>query len=425
MVNGVHPMTHLPKLHSQPWSLTRSTELLQRAVDLVPGTTHSLMKRPEQFCPGRFPVFLARGRGALVEDVDGNEYVDFICGLGATSLGHGHPELRAAVAEAVESGVLHSLPTELEVRAGEALVELVPGAEMVRFFKTGADATSAAVRLARARTGRSRIVTIGYNGWHDHFMFDTPGVPEPLGALTTRLPLFQPSDEPRILETVREGADEIALVLLSLPYNRRVDRAFLAELRALCTETGVCLAFDEIVTGFRLALGGAQQHFGIEPDFSCFSKALAAGMPLSAVVGPRRTMAAMAPLQVSTTFGGETLSLAVCERALAIYRSTDYVDRIHQLGRLFREGVESVARDHGSALSVVGYDPLPMLLFHPDREKNAGPGEAFQGEMAARGVLLRRDLNFISGAHTRPQIEHAIEAASDSLRAMKAAGTFA
>ncbi len=419
-------MSHasLPRPHEPTRALDRSELLLAQARELVPGITHSMMKRPEQFAPGRTPAFLARGRGAVVEDVDGNEYVDFVCGLGASSLGHGHPELRSAAAAALESGMLHSLPTELEVRAGRALVDLVPGAEMVRFFKTGADATSAAVRLARAFTGKERVVTIGYNGWHDHFMFDTPGVPAAFASLTTRLPLFQEADEATVLETVRAGKDDLAVVLLSLPYNRVVGRDFLLALREACTTAGVFLVFDEIVTGFRLALGGAQELFGVEPDFSCFSKALAAGMPLSAVVGPRRTMETMAGLQVSTTFGGEAVSLAVCQQALTIYRETDYVDRIATLGRRLREGVNRAAKDVGSELRVVGYDPLPMFLFHPDPLQNAPLGRELQGAMAERGVLLRRDLNFICGAHTKEQIDHAVDAVAESLCAMKAAGTF-
>src|SRR5688572_22768967 len=159
----------LPRPHALPWSLTRSHALLEQARTLVPGLTLSMMKRPEHFAPGEFPVYLARGRGALVEDVDGNQYVDFICGLGATSLGHQHPLLVGAARVALESGFVHSLPHPLELEATEALVRAVPHAEMARFFKTGADATSAAVRLARALSGKERIITVGYNGWHDQF----------------------------------------------------------------------------------------------------------------------------------------------------------------------------------------------------------------------------------------------------------------
>lgn len=377
-----------------------------------------MMKRPEHFAPGEFPVYLARGRGALVEDVDGNQYVDFICGLGANSLGHLHPELTEVARHALESGFVHSLPTELELEAAEALVRIVPGAEMARFFKTGADATSAAVRLARARSGKERIVTVGYNGWHDHFMFDTPGVPSALAELTTRLPLFSHADEPRILDMVREGKDTLAAVLISLPYARTVSREFLRSLREVCTESGVYLVFDEIVTGLRIALGGAQEMYGVTADFSCFSKALAAGMPLSAVVGPRKCLEAMDKLQVSTTFGGELVSLAVCVRALQIYQRTDYVAHLAKLGQRLRNGVNEAAEQAGASLRVLGYDAIPFFLFDRDPAKHARRMRDFQAHMARRGVLLRRDVNFLSAAHTEAQVDHTIAAARESLEAL-------
>ncbi|AKF08726.1 aspartate aminotransferase family protein [Sandaracinus amylolyticus] len=414
----------LPRPHPSTWPLDRSHALLDEARALVPGLTLSMMKRPEHFAPGSFPVYLARGRGALVEDVDGNEYVDFVCGLGATSLGHAHPALLEAARDALELGLVHSLPTELEVRAARALVGVVPGAEMARFFKTGADATSAAVRLARAITGKERVVTVGYNGWHDHFMFDTPGVPSALATLTTRLPLFTSDDEPRLLETIRSGARELAAVVISVPYNRCVTRDLLLALRDVCTSAGVLLVFDEIVTGFRLALGGAQELFDVRPDLSCFSKAMAGGMPLSAVVGPRAHLEQMERLQVSTTFGGELVSLAVCLRTIEICRDTGYVAHVASLGRALREGVSRAAEELGAPLRVLGYDAIPFFSFSPDAQRHVALMRDFQGRMARRGVLLRRDVNFLCAAHTRAQIEHAIGAARESLSEMRAAGAF-
>jgi aminotransferase MxcL len=161
-------------------TLTKSFELAQRSKQLVAGFTQSMMKKPEQFALGHFPVYIEHGEGALVTDIDGNQYIDFICGLGANTLGHNHPVVIKAITDNLHKGLIHSLPAPVEVRTAETLVDMIPGAEMVRFFKTGADANSAAVRLARYITGKEHIVTVGYNGWHDHYMFDTPGVPETL-----------------------------------------------------------------------------------------------------------------------------------------------------------------------------------------------------------------------------------------------------
>lgn len=415
---------------SIPCSVQRNTTfsgssgLLEQARSLIPGLTSSMMKRPEQFAPGKFPTYLARGEGALVTDVDGNEYIDFVCGLGANSLGHGHPAVVEGIRAALEDGILHSLPVPREISAARALVDAIPRAEMARFFKTGADATSAALRLARATTGKERIITVGYNGWHDHFMYDTPGVPEALRELTTRLPLFLPADEERLLDAVRSRKEQLAAVLLSLPYGRVVERAFLERLRGVCAECGVLFVLDEIVTGFRLARGGAQEFYDVQADYVCVSKALAAGMPLSAVVGPRKYLEAMEGLQVSTTFGGEQLSLAACEAALEVYRTTNYFEHIGALGRKLRDAVNAISERVGAPLRVRGYDAIPFFLFDLDPARHATLMRTFQGEMALRGVLLRRDVNFLCGAHTVEQIDFSAEAARESLESMKMTGAF-
>lgn len=411
--------SHLPRPHCSPWSLGRGAELLGQAESMIPGLTLSMMKRPEHFSPGQFPNYLARGEGALVEDVDGNEYVDFICGLGANSLGHRHPELLGAIQAALEQGLLHSLPHELEVIAAEALISIVPGAEMARFFKTGAEATSAAIRLARAMTNRDRIATIGYNGWHDHFMFDTPGVPSSVAKLSTRLPLFAPENEEECLSWLERNRGETAAVILSVPYNRELDREFLCCLRESCTRLGVLLIFDEIVTGLRLALGGVQEFYGVDPDFSCYSKALAGGMPLSAVIGPRKFLGEMDRLQVSTTFGGELLSLAAAHCCITEFKEQGLIVQQAELGRRLRKGIREIAEQVGSTLCVVGYDAIPFFRFDPAPQKHVEMMKIFQGLMAERGVLLRRDVNFISGAHTAEQIDFAVNAARESLLIMK------
>lgn len=416
------PGGELPRRNGGGLRLDRSNELLAEARCLIPGVTQSLMKRPEMFAPGSFPVYLEGGEGALVRDVDGNQYIDYICGLGANTLGHNHPAVVRAIREGLERGLLHSLPTEIEVSAARDLVALIPGAEMARFFKTGADATSAAVRLARHVTGKEKIVTIGYNGWHDHFMFDTPGVPAVLRDYTYRMSLMAEADEQPLLDLVASKGSELALVLLSLPYKRCASAEFLHTLKARCHEHGVLFVLDEVVTGFRLALGGAQEYYGIKADFVCLSKGIAAGMPLSAVVGPREVMSKLADLQVSTTFGGEMLSLEVCKAALREYRDTDYIARLAALGRRLREGINERAAREGFPLRIVGYDAIPFFLFADDLALHTKRMEPFVGAMARRGVLLRRDVNFLSGAHTEAQIDHTIEAAHDALLEMASRG---
>ncbi|NOK14958.1 myxochelin B biosynthesis transaminase MxcL [Corallococcus exercitus] len=400
--------------------LERSNQLLAEARRWVPGVTQTMMKKPDHFAPGAFPVFLAKGHGALVEDADGQEYIDYIQALGANMLGHNHPAVTETVRKHLAEGIIHSLPTPVEVSSVKALVEVIPGAEMARFFKTGADATSAAVRLARHLTGREHIVTVGYNGWHDHFMYDTPGVPPTVAKLTTRLPLFTAPDEVGLIMHLEQHGPQLACLLLALPYNRTLTREFLLRVKETCARHGVMFILDEVVTGFRLALGGAQQYFDVQADFVTLSKGIAAGMPLSAIAGPEKYLSRLSELQVSTTFGGEMLSLAVCEAVIGEYRRTNHIEHIASLGRRLRDGVNAHARETGSTLEVIGYDAVPFFRFSHVIPEHIEKMIPFQAGMARRGVLLRRDLNFISAVHTVEQIDHTIAAAGEVLRELAA-----
>ncbi len=405
--------------------LTQSNELLARARRVYGGQTSSMMKRPEQFAPGAYPVYLREGRGAVTVDVDGRAYVDFICALGASSLGQRHPVVEEAIAGALQRGVLHSLPIELEVLAAEAVLDATPGAERVRFFKTGADATSAAIRIARASTGRDRIVVVGYNGWHDHFMFDTSGVPTAIARLTERFDLKREEQEAALIDRLTRGDEDLAAVILSVPYNRVLSREYLAQLRQACSNAGTLLVLDEIVTGYRVGPGGIQQLLGVKADLVCLSKALAAGMPLSAVAGPERYLAVVDQLQVSTTFDAEALSLAACLAAHSVYAQGWYYERIAHLGRRLAQGINRESEALATPLRVVGYDPIPMFLFSGALPEHVRLATCFVGLMARRGFLLRRDVNFLCAAHTDGQVDAAIGAAAESLGEMKQAGCFA
>jgi len=413
----------LPHINSV-LNLQNSFALAEQSKKLIAGFTQSMMKKPEQFAPGHFPVYIEKANGALVTDIDGNEYIDFICGLAANTLGHNHPVVVNAITENLHKGLIHSLPTPVEVRTAETLTKMIPGAEMVRFFKTGADANSAAVRLARFITSKENIITIGYNGWHDQYQFDTPGVPKAIQQFTHRMPLFTPADEQPILDLIHAQAGVLAAVVLSVPYNRTLTAEFVGKVRSACTANNILLVMDEVVTGFRLALGGAQEFFGVAADLVSLSKGIAAGMPLSAVTGPACYMSEMEKLQVSTTFGGEMLSLEVCDAVLKEYQRSDYIEKIAALGLRLKEGVNKVSEQLGTPLRVVGYDPIPMFLFSKNPTEHAQIAEKFLAQMAKRGVLLRREVNFICAVHTEEQIDFTINAVKEALLAMQNQGVF-
>lgn len=413
----------LPKINNT-LKLENSFALAEQSKKLIAGFTQSMMKKPEQFAPGHFPIYIEKANGSLVTDIDGNEYIDFICGLAANTLGHNHPVVVNAITENLHKGLIHSLPTPIEVRTAETLTKMIPGAEMVRFFKTGADANSAAVRLARFITRKEHIITVGYNGWHDQYQFDTPGVPKAIQQFTHRMPLFTPADEQPILDLIQTQAAVLAAVVLSVPYNRTLTAEFVGKVRAACTANNILLVMDEVVTGFRLALGGAQEFFGVAADLVSLSKGIAAGMPLSAVAGPERHMKEMEKLQVSTTFGGEMLSLEVCDAVLKEYQRSDYIEKIAALGLRLKDGVNNVSGQLATPLRVVGYDAIPMFLFSKNPVEHAQIAEKFLAQMAKRGVLLRREVNFICAAHTEAQIDFTINAVKESLLVMKNEGLF-
>ena len=407
-----------------PLKLDNSMKLLAEGSQCIAGFTQSMMKKPEQFALGEFPVYLAGGRGAEVTDVDGNTYIDYVCGLGANMLGHNHPLINAAITENLSKGILHSLPAPVEITTAKQLIEIIPGAEKVRFFKTGADANSAAIRLARFVTGKEKIITVGYNGWHDQYMYDTPGVPKAIQEYTQRMPLFTANDEEPLIEAIKNQADLLAAVLLSVPYTRQLSAEFVHQLQVVCRQHHVLFIIDEVVTGFRLALGGAQEYFGVQADLVTLSKGMAGGMPLSAVVGSHALMDAMEKLQVSTTFGGEMLSLEVCGAVLGFYRDTPCIEHIAQLGARLKQETNKISARLNTPLTVEGYDAIPMFLFHPNPEIHVRYAKPFVAALAKRGVLMRRDVNFISAAHTREQIDYTVSAIEGALAEMKTSGLF-
>ncbi|MEW2514681.1 aminotransferase class III-fold pyridoxal phosphate-dependent enzyme [Streptomyces sp. NPDC046870] len=392
----------LPEPGDRPLTLARSAALRERAERVIPGTSSTLADGPGRLT-GIHPGYLERGDGALVRDVDGRSYVDFVCAGGAATLGHNHPVVANTVRERGGRGLLLSLPVEAEITAAEALVAAVPGVEMVRFLKTRTGARAAAVRLARTVTGRDRVLFAG-----------RPAGPP--GA-SPAVELDSADDDALLLRLLADEGSRTAAVVLCPPHHRRLTAGFLAELRRLCDLHGTMLVLDEDITAFRLAPGGLGQSLATEADLTCFSTSLAAGAALAAVAGPRRTMAHFAKLGVASAFTGERVSLEVMKAALRHYANTDYYARVAMLGRRLRDGLDALAGCHGLAPFAVGHDAMPCLRFAADPAGHAPLAEAFVAGMARRGVLLGHGVNFVSAAHGEAHIDFALDAAEDLLAA--------
>ena len=399
--------------------ITRSNEWYSRATGLIPAHTQTLAKGPGQYVAGVAPKYLRRGKGSHVWDVDGNEFIDFNMAIGPLSLGYAYEPVDRAIREQLEDGITFSMMHPLEVEVAELIRETVPNAEMVRFSKTGADVTSAAVRLARAFTGRSKVICCGYHGWHDWYVSVTDrslGIPGVVKDLTLT---FAYNDMDSVAEALDE--DTACAILEPMIFEEPRD-GFLDELKAACRRNRTLLVFDEMWTGFRFALGGAQERFGVQADLACYSKAIANGMPLAVLAG-RSDVMRLCEKDVFffTTFGGEALSLAAARATIHELRARSVPDYLARQGRVLRDGYNALAREFGMTYTqAVGADCRTLVTFDPRAGDALEMKSLVQQELFARGILWSGFHN-MSFSHTDADVASALAAYRDVLPVLKQA----
>ena len=399
-----------PAITPQTRRLERSLALYEKAQTLIPAATQTLSKGATQYVKGVAPVFLARAKGSHVWDVDGNEYIDYPMALGPIILGHGYPAVDQAVKRQIDDGVAFSLPHPLEIEVAEQLTAMIPCAEMVRFGKNGSDATAGAVRLARAHTGRDLIVCCGYHGWQDWYIGSTTfnrGVPASVRDL---IKSFEYNDIDSLERRFAAHPGQIAAVIMEPIGIVEPMDGFLAAVRDLCHRQGALLIFDEVVTGFRLARGGAQEYFGVLPDIACFGKAMANGYPLSAVVGPRAIMKCFEEVFFSFTFGGEAVSLAAANATLKEIAEKEVIAHLWELGRQLNDGFKVLAKEFGvdRFMRTSGLAPRTVISFFDDSGRESLLVKSlFQQECLKRGVLFSGGQN-ICFSHSNGDIEHTL-----------------
>ncbi|MER3422660.1 MAG: aminotransferase [Nitrospiraceae bacterium] len=406
--------------------LRRSYLLKEKAERLIPSCTQTFSKGPTQFVQGVAPVFLARAQGSHVWDVDENEYIDYAMALGPIILGYNYPTVTEAVMRQMESGTTFSLPHPLEVEVAELLCEVIPCAEMVRFGKNGSDATSGAVRVARAYTGRDIIACCGYHGWQDWYIGTTTrnrGVPEAVRRLT--IP-FEYNNIESLERIFAEHPGQVAAVIMEPIGVMGPQDNFLQKVRALTEREGALLIFDEVVTGFRLALGGAQEYFGVIPDLACFGKAMANGYPLAAIVGRREIMELFDEVFFSFTFGGETLSLAAAKATITEMQRKNVVGHLWEQGMKLKDGYNTLAREFGVEryTECIGIPPRTVVVFRGEEGKESVVLKSlFQQECLKRGVLFTGSHN-VCYSHSDADVEYtlrvyrtALEVLADAIKA--------
>ncbi|MCZ7602022.1 MAG: aminotransferase class III-fold pyridoxal phosphate-dependent enzyme [Melioribacteraceae bacterium] len=399
--------------------IEKSEELYKRSLGLIPSNTQTLAKGPTQYVNGMAPKYLVKGKGSHVWDVDGNEYIDYNMGIGPLSLGYAYDKVDEAVKKQLEDGITFSLVHPLEVEVAEIIRDIIPNAEMVRYSKTGADVTSAAVRLARAYTGKNKILCCGYHGWHDWYVSVTArnhGIPEAVQAITYTFDYNN-------IDSLKDSIDDdVAAVILEPVVFQEPKDNFLHKVADLCNEKNVVLIFDEMWTGFRMALGGAQEYFGITPDLATYSKAVANGMPISILTGKKKIMQlADEDIFFYTTFGGEALSLAAVKATIKEMKEKNVPAYLDKQGAKLKEGYNKIAEELGlNYTKASGYNWRSIVTFDAKAGDPLILKSLVQQEMIKRGVLWGGFHN-MSFSHTDEDIQYTLKAYEQVLSILKKA----
>jgi glutamate-1-semialdehyde 2,1-aminomutase len=399
----------------KPDRYEKTRALLARAERVIPLGSQTFSKSRVVYPANAAPLFVTHGKGSHVWDVDGNEYVDFVNGLLPVILGYDDPDVTEAAIAQVKRGVTFSLATELEIELAELLCEIIPCAEQVRFGKNGSDATSAAIRIARAHTGRDRVAVCGYHGWQDWYIGATTrskGVPDAVGALTHKFPYNDLGALTSLLET---HAGEFAAVMMEPMNAEEPGEGYLQGVGDLAHEHGALFILDEIITGFRYHIGGAQTLFDVTPDLATFGKSMGNGFPISAVVGRARYMAQMEEIFFSSTFGGEAVSIAATLATIRKMQREPVHARLDATGQRVIEMTCANIERHGleAAMSIVGRPSWSLMQFRDAAGASAAEIKSlFLQEMIARGILTAGSYN-ISYAHTDADLL-ALERAQDA-----------
>lgn len=401
--------------------ISRSNEIYEKAKKIIPAGTQTFSKGVTQFVEGFAPKYLHRGAGAYVWDVDGNKYLDYIMACHPLILGYADPDVNRAVVEQLKLGSSFSLMNKLEVDVTELLIETVPSAEAARFGKNGADATSAGVRIARAVTGRDHIAYCGYHGWHDWYIATTDlnsGIPKFNQDLAHP---FVYNDLDSLESIFKKYPGKVAIVIMEPITVLEPAGNFLQEVKRLAHDNGALLMFDEIITGFRLALGGAQELTGVIPDLTSLAKAMSNGVPISAIVGKKEYMFSLERTFFSFTYGGDCIGLAAVKACIPKIKRERVPEHLWKVGKVLKEGFNVLAEKYAldQFVQCIGYPPRSIITF--DGKGLYDPLEMksyFQQELIRRGILWAA-YHAISFSHTLDDINYTLNCYEDAMRLFK------
>jgi len=399
--------------------LSRSLQMFEDAQRLTPGGVGGI-RRPYNFVVGEYPIFITHGKAGHIFDVDGNEYIDMLCAYGPIILGYVEPEINDAVKKRMDLGFCFSLVQPIQNELEERLANTLPCGEQTIIVKTGSDATNAAVRAARAYTGRDVIARCGYHGWGDWCVENHGGVPKAVVELTKEFKYGDVADLERVFE---ENPDKVATVIIT-PVGHPLaapvmapPEGYLEKVKDLAHKNGAVLIFDEIRTGFRVAMGGAQQRYGVTPDLTTVGKAMANGYPIAAVVGKREVLSMYEKAAfLSSTFFPNSLEMAAAMACMDILEREDVQNVIWERGTRFLERLGKIVDASGVPVTKSGIPPMPFLTFDRVDEHYKERRVAFYTQCIRRGLFVQPYHHwYIAYRHTEQDLDRALEVVEGSL----------
>lgn len=401
--------------------LQKSNEYLKRAISLIPALSQTFSKAPYSYVQGVYPVYLKSGKGSHVVDVDNNEFIDYILALGPITLGYAYQSVDKAIKKQLKDGISFSMPHYLEVELSEKLHQTIPGSDMIRFTKTGSDAGTAAIRAARAITKKDKILYCGSGGvWHDWFTTITSrnvGIPKFNEKLISK---FEYNNVESLKIKFDEWKDEIAAIYMEPMIVEHPKNNFLQNVKKLAHENNSILIFDEVVTGFRYANGGAQEYLGIEADISAWGKGIGNGMPLGAITGKSEYMKIFDDIFYSTSYAGEALSLAAGIAVINEMQIKSVIEHSWKIGKRLHDGFNDISKSLELNFKMEGLSIRGSIICY---DENGNPSNLLKSilyqELIQRGVMFGPGAIFISYSHSEKDIKLTLSKCEDAMKFIK------
>ena len=403
-------------------------DLWERAKTIIPGGNQLLSKRAEMFLPGGWPAYYERAKGCEIWDLDGNHYYDMsLMGVGTCVLGYADPEVNKAVIDAVKRGSMSTFNCFEEVKLAEKLIDLHPWAQMVRFARTGGEACAIAVRIARAYSGKDKVAFCGYHGWHDWYLssnlsdsqnldshllqgLSPSGVPR---ALTGNSLPFGYGNIDELRDIVKKTKGELGVIIMEVERHKKIDIAFLKQVREIADEIKAVLVFDEISSGFRVNVGSIHTLYDLKPDMVVLGKALGNGYPIAAMVGTNQVMQAAQDTFISSTYWTERIGLAAALKTIELFEKKNVIENITATGNYLSQKLTEIFTSCGLKMEIVGLASVPIISIN--EENPLLLKTIFTQEMLDRGFLASNVI-YVSYAHEKQIIDKYLTAVEDVLK---------